>query len=42
VITSKQIINISEEWDRTVKNGSLTADVYLNPTSTDLKEIYKK
>jgi hypothetical protein len=42
MITSRQINKLFEEWDRTVKDGNKSIDLFLNPTSSDLKEIYSK
>jgi hypothetical protein len=42
MITSKQIIKISEEWFCNVKNGNISASVYVNPGSSDIKELYKR
>jgi len=39
MITSNQINKVLEDWDRSVKNGSLSAEVYTNPTSSDLGEL---
>lgn len=43
MITSKQIINISEKWlkslNRDYNNASF--DIYINPGSSDYSEIYK-
>lgn len=41
MITSKQIINISEEWLKSVKVGSGLVNVYEDPTSSDYAQIYK-
>jgi hypothetical protein len=41
MITSKKILKISEEWFRSVKNGNITANVYINPGSSDITELYK-
>jgi hypothetical protein len=42
VITSKQIINISEEWFKSITGyGSVSIPMYVNPDSTDIKELYK-
>lgn len=40
MITSKQIINISEKWVQPVKSWHGRSEVFLNPDSTDIKELY--
>jgi hypothetical protein len=44
MITSKQITQISEEWLASVVSdySSLPTDIYKNPGSSDIKELYKK
>lgn len=44
MITSKQIIKISEDWLKSVVSdySSLPTDIYCNPGSSDIKELYQK
>jgi hypothetical protein len=42
MITSKRIIQLVEEWFRDVKNGNISASVYVNPGSSDIRELYKR
>ena len=42
MITANQIISISEEYDKLVRDGNKLIDLFVNPTSSDLKEIYSK
>lgn len=42
MISSKQIFNISEEWFKFIHGRNGDGDIYINPTITDYKEIYKK
>jgi hypothetical protein len=42
LITSKQIITVGEEWNKYFKSGKYSTDIYLNPTSSDMKELYSK
>ena len=41
MITSRHIMKIGEQWFSDVKNGNITASVYVNPGSSDIREIYK-
>ena len=42
MITSKRIINISEEWIKSVTTyGDKKCEVYENPGSNDVKELYQ-
>ena len=41
MITSKQIIRLSEEWLKAVEANVNFVDIYENPTSSDFKEIFK-
>jgi hypothetical protein len=40
MITSKQIVNLSEKWVQPVKSWHGRSEVFLNPDSTDIKELY--
>lgn len=42
MITSKQITDISEEWFKFIHGRGGDGDIYINPTITDYKELYKK
>lgn len=42
MITSKQINNLLEDWDRSIKYGKLSIDIFTNPNSSDLKELYSR
>jgi hypothetical protein len=42
VITSKQIITLSEEWFKSITGyNSVSVPMYVNPDSTDIKELHK-
>jgi hypothetical protein len=41
MITSNQISGILEDYLKAVSSGWDSAPIYLNPTSTDFKELYK-
>lgn len=41
MITANQIVKLSEEWFCNVKNGNISASVFVNPGSSDIMEIYK-
>jgi hypothetical protein len=41
LITSKQIIKISETWVNNIKGYDMQVPLYVNPDSTDKKELYK-
>ena len=41
MITSKQVIKLSEDWFKDVKNGNITASIFVNPGSSDIRDIYK-
>lgn len=41
MITSKQIISLSEEWTKTPVVRGVSVPIYENPNSNDLKEMFK-
>jgi hypothetical protein len=40
LITSKQIINLSEEWVQHITTRWGVGDIYRNPSSSDYRELY--
>jgi hypothetical protein len=42
MITSKQIITLSEEWETSFTYGNHLIDIFVNPTSSDIKELFSK
>lgn len=41
MITSNQIIKLSEDWVTSIKVGNWSCDIYVNPSSSDLKELFQ-
>ena len=41
MITSKQILNLSEDWFKRVKWNNVNVNIYVNPTSSDIVDLYK-
>jgi hypothetical protein len=41
LITSRQIIQISEEWAKSPKIFGKPVNIYVNPGSSDIKDMYK-
>lgn len=42
MITSKQIIQLSEDWFKSIKTSMEVVDIYVNPSSSDYLELNKR